>query len=162
MITYASWRLPSQVCIDPTCAFLLSTCSRLTAQHPTADYKVQGRTLDKLVLSIGDRPFEPHLSLTSLYVLASRVRKRDHLRVLHWDPSTDAPRLRALRHCPQLALWHAGYDNHLWSTTTVRNAAALARSESQAGGNPRPAQRARGLQRGHNVVTSSAKKPRCQ
>eukprot|EP00966_Prymnesium_polylepis_P322674 7378921-Prymnesium_polylepis.1 len=72
-----------------------------------ADYKVQGRTLDKLILSIGDRPFEPYLSLPSLYVLASRVRKRAHLRVLGWTASTDASRLRALRHPPELAIWHA-------------------------------------------------------
>ena len=105
------------------------SATRDVAACAGADYKVQGRTLDKLVLSIGERPFEPHLSLTSIYVLASRVRRRSHLRTLRWNHSTDAPRLRALRHSPELALWHAGYDSAgRWQAARAVDTAAQARA----------------------------------
>jgi hypothetical protein len=41
--------------------------------------------LPKGVLSLGERPFEPYLSLTSLYVLVSRVKRRADLCVLRRD-----------------------------------------------------------------------------
>eukprot|EP00966_Prymnesium_polylepis_P054868 1268110-Prymnesium_polylepis.1 len=44
----------------------------------------------------------------------------------HRRAATDAPRLRALRHSPELALWHAGYDSK-GSWAGDRAAAAAAR-----------------------------------
>ena len=67
------------------------------------------------MLSIGERPFEPYLSLTAPYVLVSRVRQRADLRVLRWDAQKDGTRLSALRHPTELAIWHAGY-NKLFGT----------------------------------------------
>mmetsp|Transcript_42285 Transcript_42285/g.123821 ORF Transcript_42285/g.123821 Transcript_42285/m.123821 type:complete len:169 (-) Transcript_42285:204-710(-) len=113
------------------------------------DYKVQGRTLDKLVLSIGSRPFEPSLSLPSLYVLASRVRKRAHLRVLGWNVSTDASRLRALRHPPELSIWHSGYNGSMWSAPQATKSAKKA-CNTQA---HRPTKRM-GLHKGYTDQTA--------
>ena len=71
------------------------------------DYKLQGKSLDVLVLSLACRPFEPPIELDGLYVLASRVRTRAGLRVLkvsNWD------HLRKLRPGPQLEVWDQAYD----------------------------------------------------
>jgi hypothetical protein len=57
---------------------VIQTRTETPSSHVCSDYKVQGWTLSKLVLSIGERPFEPHLSMTSLYVLASRARLQEH------------------------------------------------------------------------------------
>ena len=51
------------------------------------DYKVQGKTLDYIILSIGPRDgLMPHLSLTDVYTLASRVRLGSRLYVVGFDP----------------------------------------------------------------------------
>ena len=47
----------------------------LTLAFALTDFKVQGKTLGYLTLSIAARPFPPHLDLEGFYVMASRVRK---------------------------------------------------------------------------------------
>ena len=49
------------------------------------DFKLQGRTLLKLIVSICKRQRLPWMTLTSFYVLISRVRKLDGLRLLQHD-----------------------------------------------------------------------------
>ena len=51
------------------------------------DFKLQGRTLPKLIVSICKRQRLPWMTLTSFYdyVLISRVRKLDGLRLLQHD-----------------------------------------------------------------------------
>eukprot|EP01047_Picozoa_sp_COSAG01_P084658 COSAG01_NODE_18262_length_1088_cov_1.515672_1_plen_60_part_10 len=46
------------------------------------DFKLQGMTLERLVLVIGTYPFPLRHSLASLYVLLSRVHSSDQLRIL--------------------------------------------------------------------------------
>ena len=77
------------------------------------DYKLQGASLDELVLSLAPRPKGTSalhkIDLSSVYVLASRVRTRNGLRVLQVDPDGWA-HLKALRHAPELEVWEASYD----------------------------------------------------
>lgn len=74
------------------------------------DYKVQGKTLDYIILSIGPRDgLMPHLSLTDVYTLASRVRLGSRLYVVGFDPKKESAHLRKLKHNPVLAIWEAGY-----------------------------------------------------
>ena len=75
------------------------------------DFKLQGKSVDRLVLSLAPRPpnTEPTIKLDSLYVLASRVRTRQGLRVLMADTNHWA-HLRALRHPPELEIWEKAYD----------------------------------------------------
>ena len=49
------------------------------------DFKLQERTLPKLILSICKRPTPPWMELTGFYVLISRVRTIEGLRVLYRD-----------------------------------------------------------------------------
>ena len=76
------------------------------------DFKLQGKTMDELLLSIAPRPFPPHLDLKGAYVMVSRVRTRKRLRILHKPPrakgSLDS--LLRLRHTPELRAWNAGYN----------------------------------------------------
>ena len=74
------------IAIARTCAsgrlltgLLCCCCSR------RAD-KVQGKTLDRFIISAAPRSFKPHMTFTSLYVLLSRVRAVSSLRVLRLPP----------------------------------------------------------------------------
>lgn len=127
----ASRLFQAEPCIDARCAYFPPVILLMTHR---ARAQVQGRTLPKLVLSIGARPFGPHLSLTSLYVLASRVRRRGHLRVLNYDAKKDGARLLAFAHKPALAIWEAGYDGGCWSTEHARQHAATLGTARAAGG----------------------------
>ena len=93
------------------------------------DYKVQGKTLEYFILSIGPRDgnIRPSLKLVDLYVLASRVRLGRNLYVIGLDPRN--PRhlahLRKLRPCAALAIWESGYDaDGVWDDARARHAAA--------------------------------------
>eukprot|EP01047_Picozoa_sp_COSAG01_P031123 COSAG01_NODE_2196_length_8179_cov_17.030322_4_plen_1365_part_00 len=52
------------------------------------DYKLQGMTLERLVLVIGTYPYPLRHSLASLYVMLSRVRSSKQLRVLEGQPNS--------------------------------------------------------------------------
>ena len=76
------------------------------------DYKLQGKTLNELILSIAPRPFPPHLDLKGFYVMVSRARTRHRLRVLH-KPLRAKGSLAAvlkLHHTPELKAWNNAYD----------------------------------------------------
>ena len=47
----------------------------LTLAFAMTDFKVQGRTLPFVILSIAGRPFPPHLDMKGFYVMISRVRQ---------------------------------------------------------------------------------------
>ena len=79
------------------------------------DYKLQGKSLDVLILSLAPRKFEPPFYLHSLYVLLSRVRTRAGLRVLCVPPDWD--HLTKLHHEPALEIWEGAYDNGRFSPT---------------------------------------------
>ena len=81
----------------------------ITLAFAVTDFKLQGKTLDKLILSIAPRPFPPHLDLKAFYVMVSRVRGRRGLRVLH-RPAKHSGGLRhvlKLKHAPALKAWDA-------------------------------------------------------
>ena len=73
------------------------------------DFKPQGRALPELILSICKRPTLPWMELAGFYVLISRVRTMEGLRVLYRDEQGLA-HLRTLQWKPQLGAWVQGYD----------------------------------------------------
>ena len=62
-------------------------------------------------MSVGWRSFKPSLTITALYVLASRVRKLVHLRTL--NPTNG--HLRNLTHDAALAIWEDAYEGGFFS-----------------------------------------------
>ena len=76
------------------------------------DYKLQGKTKEKLILSLAPRPFPPHQDLKGFYVGVSRVKKRDRLRLL-CKPSVrrgGLDHIRDLRHTLELKIWYEAYN----------------------------------------------------
>ena len=77
------------------------------------DFKLQGATLERLILSVGLRKKMPWMKMSSFYVLVSRVRKLDGLRLLEKDRrGLDA--ISKLQHDPHLHAWENGYTNGKW------------------------------------------------
>ena len=92
------------------------------------DYKLQGKTVDYLVVVLR-RPYDgrvtPRLSMRDLEVLLSRVRQGCRLFVLGFnkaDPDDQRWLLR-LRHPPELHLWMTGYTAGAWDPGRVRREA---------------------------------------
>ena len=75
------------------------------------DFKLQGRTIPKLILSLCNRTAAPHMTMTAFYVLISRVRTSDSLRLLqHHEDALE--KIGKLKHAETLHAWEHGYDNH--------------------------------------------------
>ena len=105
-----------------TCQGRANTClrdacvRRYTPAFALIDFKIQGRTLPKLVVSIGSRPIAvPRLTLESLYVMVTRTREAAHLRTLYPLDDADVDKLLKLKCSKHLAAWERGYTEcGLW------------------------------------------------
>ena len=75
------------------------------------DFKLQGRTLSKLIINICTRSVPPWMDLTAFYVLISRVRRSKALRVLKIDHSAKS-KIMKLKHNVILHAWENGYDEN--------------------------------------------------
>ena len=96
------------------------------------DYKMQGKSVDRFILSLAQRESGKSIDLTSVYVLASRVRTRGGLRALSADDNNFA-HLSLLRPAPELAIWDASYDeNGFFSPQRAADAAMKVAGELQA------------------------------
>ena len=92
-------------------------CAAISDSHVSASLAWQ------LVISVAQRDFRPHLSMPSLYVLASRVKEGDSLRVLRRPPAKHGglTYLRGLAHSQELAAWMLGYDaDGRWDVARAR------------------------------------------
>ena len=95
--------------------------------HPTAHsydmafaityWKVQGHTLDKVVLDLNKT--RPRIAIQMLYVGMTRTRKQDHIRIVPSITTPDAlDYVTTIRPDPFIAWWSAGYDHHgVWDDT---------------------------------------------
>ena len=77
------------------------------------DFKLQGRTLPKLILCLADRRKAPWITLAAFYVFISRVRRADSLRLLQYN-ATALDKVAKLRHDDYLGCWERGYDADGW------------------------------------------------
>jgi hypothetical protein len=78
------------------------------------DFKLQGRTLPKLVLSVCKRKRMPWMTLQAFYVLVSRVPCMSGLRLLQYDQD-GIDSVRTLQPDKYLYAWERGYDNNgIW------------------------------------------------
>ena len=86
------------------------------------DYKLQGKTLPKLILNVCRRSRLPFMLLPAFYVLVSRVRTMDGLRLLTVENAA-LNSVSALTPDEYLHAWHLGYDaNGTWSDTQCATA----------------------------------------
>jgi hypothetical protein len=109
----------------------------LIKRHPydmafaITDFKLQGRTIPKLILSLPKRHELPWMSLQSFYVLISRVPCMDGLRLLQYDRKG----LQSVRtQMPDIYLyaWERGFDNNgLWNEELAVKALRHIRHERQ-------------------------------
>ena len=120
---------------DHTCVSLFVMADRTLPKalqytgHPVTcaltltNFKMQGGSFSKLIVSVHSKPFPPHLNLEAFYVFASRPHSLDGLRVLVHESGLN--NLKGLRHAPELAIWDRGYDpqGH-WSAEQAKAAAA--------------------------------------
>ena len=90
--------------------------------HPSADFKLQGRTLPKLVLSLQPRNRPPYLTLSSFYVFISRVRRASGLRLLSRCCETTRDKLKKLTHDDYLHCWDNAYEGGYWSDAKCADA----------------------------------------
>ena len=73
------------------------------------DFKLQGRTLPKLILSVCKRHRMPWMTLQAFYVLVSRVPCMSGLRLLQYDQE-GIDSVRTLMPDKYLFAWERGYD----------------------------------------------------
>ena len=100
-----------------------TTGGELDLGFAVRDFKLQSRTKTKLILSLGSRKFRPFFSLSTIYVLASRVRHGTQIRVIGFDPQRDnAYHLTSLQHPQVLSIWQGAYDHEVWSDERLQAA----------------------------------------
>jgi len=73
-------------------------------------HKVQGKTLNKVILELNQRPFRPPLTFNMLLVALSRVKSREGIRIVKLAPGKDLKYLIELKRDPDLRTWMAGFD----------------------------------------------------
>ena len=89
------------------------------------DYKLQGRTLPKLIISVCRRKRLPWMTLQSFYVLVSRTTTMAGLRLLQYD-EVGLDSVRKQMPDRYLYAWERGYDddgkwNDILAVTALRN-----------------------------------------
>ncbi|KAJ1447167.1 hypothetical protein M885DRAFT_576435 [Pelagophyceae sp. CCMP2097] len=89
-------------------AYLLGRTFAYNLAFALTDFKLQGRTLQKLIINLPSRGV-PKMTLKSWYVLVSRATIEGGLRALQIDKGEIAKVLN-LKHDPSLAAWEQGYD----------------------------------------------------
>ena len=96
------------------------------------DFKLQGRTLPKLILSICKRQRLPWMTLASFYVLISRVREAAGLRLLQHDREGLAL-VAELQGDEYLHAWECGYDaDGCWDDARAASALRATREAREA------------------------------
>ena len=96
------------------------------------NFKLQGKTLPKLILSICTRKHLPWMTLKAFYVLISRVRNLSGLRLLQHDEAA-LMKVSRVRHDEYLHAWDNGYDvTGRWSPQRAVAAYKEARETSEA------------------------------
>ena len=106
------------------------------------DFKLQGRTLPKLILSICKRSKPPWMRLSCFYVLISRVRALEGLRLLQHDHE-GLVAVSSLKHDEMLYAWEHGYGRGQWSderaVAALKHIRAVRQRATQAGAAKRKA-----------------------
>ena len=85
--------------------------------------KLQGRTMEKLIVDINKRPFLPEVTLDGLNVALTRVRSGSNMRRMPCQPNGNWKHLYRLSHNPLLKIYFAGYapETGRWSAQRAKD-----------------------------------------
>ena len=83
-------------------------------------HKVQGATLDRIILYLQRSKFSIQLDLTSIYVLLSRVREYKHLRIWPLRKGENIKHLQEIERDMTNPVWFAGFETRIVSSSTHR------------------------------------------
>jgi hypothetical protein len=96
------------------------------------DFKMQGQTLKKIILSLGLKPHpQRQWDMAGLYVCVSRVRRSDCIRTLRPPVGTNFYYLCKLKHDKTLHVWKEGYTDGLWDPRLAAQVAEIRRVEAK-------------------------------
>ena len=85
-------------------------------------HKVQGKTLNKVILELNKRPFQPSLTFNMLLVALSRVKSREGIRIVKLRTGNNLDYLKQLKRDSDLRIWLAGFDqNGIWNAGVSAN-----------------------------------------
>jgi len=73
-------------------------------------HKLQGKTLDRVVVDLHNYKSPPHLCFEAVYVALTRVRSHDHVRCLPLPPGAVLSHLTALKPHKDTETWLTGFD----------------------------------------------------
>ena len=99
----------------------------VTCALTLTNFKMQGGTFPKLIVSAHPKPFPPHLNLEAWYVFISRPKTLEGLRLLCKPTAREGglQNVTDLRHAPEMRVWNQGYDDDgHWSVARAKAAAA--------------------------------------
>jgi hypothetical protein len=98
------------------------TCHRVTLGFSITFHKVQGQTLDRIIIDLNDVPYRLKVDYHGLYVALSRVRRSAHVRLMPMQlDSLSLMHLTKLQPSHDLRVWLAGFGagDSLWRTPAV-------------------------------------------
>lgn len=86
------------------------------------DFKIQGATVEKLILLLMKRPSVPHLTIGSVYVGFTRVKRNEDLRIWPMKIVDDnIIHLTKLKRSVGLRMWKNNYINGRWNMAGFKN-----------------------------------------
>jgi len=130
--TYVKVRLSNKK--DPTAVSIQS--HPVTMSFSFTFHKVEGQTMEKVVVDVNARPFAPHLLHSGLFTAISRVRRRDNIRFMPLQPGCkDLSHLLKLRPPEELYEWLKGFGHDTaegaeWDLERAKDAYAKKKSSN--------------------------------
>ncbi len=85
------------------------------------DYKIQGATVEKIILMLLKRPSVPHLTISSVYVGITRVKRGEDIRIWPMPMTYESTlHLTKLRRNIGLHLWMKNYIKGVWNKSGLQ------------------------------------------
>lgn len=108
--------------IEPGRRALLHQSHAVELGFAYPDFKFQGATVDKIILLLTKRPSVPHLSISSVYVGITRVKRGEDIRIWPMPITNESTRhLTKLRRSVGLHLWMKNYFNGIWNKSGLQS-----------------------------------------
>lgn len=105
-----------QYILEPGKRALLHQSHAVELGFAYTDFKIQGATVEKLILLLMKRPSVPHLTIGSVYVGLTRVKRGEDIRIWPMSLTEDNIRhLTKLKRTVGIQMWKTNYANGIWN-----------------------------------------------